>query len=273
VNFEAGPTLTMNSDHGMVPVTHLHVVEWGKGEPVVIVHGSFGWGEDTFGKQRPLSDQYKLLLVDRRGFGKSPAAKRVDFDSDADDIVEVLGEGAHLVGHSYGAIVCLVAAGRKARAVKSLTVIEPPAFQIAMNDPVVESAKQHYAAAYATGTHSTPQQFYANFIGTDPNSLPSLSEEDISAIRSSMTERPPWEADIPLEEITQTTFPKLVVSGGRQRTPRRMAFVKICDILEEKLRAQRLVFEGALHNPQFEQPEQFNTALRKFLDTASARSI
>jgi pimeloyl-ACP methyl ester carboxylesterase len=255
---------------GRVPMTDLHVVEWGKGKSVVMVHGSFGWGEDTFGKQRPLSDRYKLLLVDRRGFGKSPPTKRVDFVSDADDIVEILGEGAHLVGHSYGAVVCLVAAARKPRAVKSLTIIEPPAFQIATNDPVVESAMKHYASVYATGTQSTPQQFYASFIGSDLNSIPSLSEGDIRAIRSSMTERPPWEADIPIEKIARTTCPKLVVSGGGQHKPRRTAFVMICDILEKELGAQRLVFEDARHNPQLEQPEQFNTALRKFLDNASA---
>lgn len=253
-------------------MTDLHVVEWGKGQPVVMVHGSFGWGEDTFGKQRPLSDRYKLLLVDRRGFGKSPPTKRVDFDSDGDDIAEILGDGADLVGHSYGAVACLVAAARKPRAVKSLTIIEPPAFQIATNDPVVESAMQHYASVYATGTRSTPQQFYASFIGSDLNSIPSLSEDDIRAIRSSMTERPPWEGHIPIEEIAQTTYPKLVISGGQQRNPRETAFVKICDILEKKLGAQRLIFEGARHNPQLERPEQFNTALRKFLDEASARS-
>ncbi len=100
-----------------------------------MVHGSFGWGEDTFGKQRPLSDQYRLKLVDRRGFGKSPLTKRVDFDSDANDIANVLSDGAHLVGHSYGAVVSLLAARRRPNAVKSLTVIEPPAFKIAHNRP------------------------------------------------------------------------------------------------------------------------------------------
>jgi pimeloyl-ACP methyl ester carboxylesterase len=253
-------------------MTDLHVTQWGEGEPVVMVHGSFGWGEDTFGKQRPLSDHYKLLLVDRRGFGKSPQAIRVDFAPDAQDIAEILGDGAHLVGHSYGAVVSLVAAARRPRAIKSLTVIEPPAFQIARDDPVVAGAIQHYGAIYETGMKSTPQQFYASFTGRNLNTIPSLSEDDTRAIRSSMTERPPWEADIPLEEIVQSSYPKLVVSGGRQRNSRGMAFVKICDILEKDLRAQRLVFEGTAHNPQLEQPELFNTALRGFLDSASVRS-
>jgi hypothetical protein len=46
-----------------------HVTRWGKGEPIVCVHGSFGWGEETFQKQRELADAYELLLIDRRGYG------------------------------------------------------------------------------------------------------------------------------------------------------------------------------------------------------------
>ncbi len=248
-------------------MTDLHIVEWGTGAPVVMVHGSFGWGEDTFGKQRPLSEHYRLMLVDRRGFGKSRSAERVDFDSDADDIAEIIGNGAHLVGHSYGAVVSLLAAARHPLAVKSLTVIEPPAYKIAMNDPVVESTVQWLAAVYAEGAKATPRQFYANFTRTDLNALPPLSDDDIRAIRSSMTERPPFEAEIPLNELASATFPKLIVSGGRERPVQSQgrALMKVCDVLEHELHACRVVIEGATHNPQLSHPELFNKALLEFL--------
>src|SRR5262249_60113101 len=109
----------------------LHVTVWGDGEPAVLVQGSFGWGEETFKAQCPLADRYKLLLVDRRGFGDTPPRdERVDFAKDADDVAELLGssERAHLVGHSYGGVVSLLAAARQPSAVRSLCVIEPPAF-------------------------------------------------------------------------------------------------------------------------------------------------
>src|SRR5574341_998071 len=106
-------------------MTHLNTVVWGEGAPVILVHGSMGWGTDTFPEQRPLSDQYKLILVDRRGYGDSPPTARSDFEEDAHDIVELLDMGAHLVGQSYGAVVCLVASGLRPEAVWSLTVIEP----------------------------------------------------------------------------------------------------------------------------------------------------
>ena len=95
----------------------VHVTVWGDGEPAVFVHGSFGWGEETWREQRPLAEQYRLLLIDRRGFGASPPDGRVDFDRDADDVAELLEDGAHLVGHSYGGVVSLVAAARRPESV------------------------------------------------------------------------------------------------------------------------------------------------------------
>jgi len=53
---------------------------------------------------------------------------RQDFEEDARDIAALLGDGAHLVGHSYGAVGALYAAALRPEAVHSLTVNEPPAF-------------------------------------------------------------------------------------------------------------------------------------------------
>ncbi len=122
----------------MQSTTGLNVTVWGDGEPAVLVHGSFGWGSKTWEKQRPLAETYRLLLPDRRGFGGSPPEGRVDFDRDADDVADLLAGGAHLVGHSYGGVVSLLAAGRRPDAVRSLTVIEPPALGLVREDPLVE---------------------------------------------------------------------------------------------------------------------------------------
>ena len=94
-------------------MSELHVTTWGDGEPVLFVHGSFVRGGASWAAQRPLADRYRLLFVDRRGYGDSPPTSGEDFDRDADDIAELLGDGAHLVGHSYGAVASLIAAGRR----------------------------------------------------------------------------------------------------------------------------------------------------------------
>jgi pimeloyl-ACP methyl ester carboxylesterase len=111
--------------------TDLHATEIGQGEPIVFIHGAFDPAEETFGKQKELADQYRVVLVDRRGYGESPAADRLDFDAQVDDIMSVVGNGAHLVGQSFGGLLCLLAAAAHPQAVWTLTVIEPIAMSVA----------------------------------------------------------------------------------------------------------------------------------------------
>jgi hypothetical protein len=58
-----------------------------------------------------------------------------------------------------------------------------------------------------------------------------------------MAERPPWEAEIPLDELAAAPFPKLVLSGEHNT-----AFDAVCDVLEEQLGAERAVLPGAGHS-------------------------
>src|SRR3954469_11608601 len=105
---------------------------------VVLVHGSVVNGETTWAAQRPLAEQFELVVPNRRGFPPGPDVERVDYEDEAAWLEQFVEPGTHLVGHSYGAVVSLFAAGRYADRLRSLTVVEPPAFGIAAGDPVVD---------------------------------------------------------------------------------------------------------------------------------------
>jgi len=77
---------------------------------VVLVHGTTTWSTACFEAQRTLARHYRLLVMDRRGFGESPAIDRSDYEADARD-------GAHLVGHSYGGVLIMLAAGLRPQVV------------------------------------------------------------------------------------------------------------------------------------------------------------
>ena len=254
----------------------LHVTTWGDGEPAVFVHGSFGWGEETWREQRPLADRYELLLVDRRGFGRTPPAdRRVDFDADADDIADLLDREAraHLVGHSYGGVVALLAAARRPAAVRSLCVIEPPAFALVRGRPEAEQLIS--LVATAADEASDPEDYRVRFLRAFGFSPPNerLKMKAFSAAQSSWIERPPWEATIPLDELADADFPKLVVRGAWDAAPPEArerggrAFGAVCDVLVDGLRAESAVFEGAAHNPQL-LGAPFNERLRTFWQAA-----
>ena len=93
-------------------MTAVHVTVWGRAAAdapsVVLIHGTLTWGTACFERQRSLADRYRLLVVDRRGYGSSPDIAHSDYAVDAADIVELLGEGAHVVGHSYGGVVAML---------------------------------------------------------------------------------------------------------------------------------------------------------------------
>ena len=50
----------------------LEVVVWGFGPRVVLVHGSVFNGPLTWKEQRPLGERWRLEVLNRRGYGKSP---------------------------------------------------------------------------------------------------------------------------------------------------------------------------------------------------------
>lgn len=253
----------------MRTATGLNVTVWGEGEPAVFVHGSFGWGTKTWQKQRPLSQSYRLLLADRRGFGGSPPDGRVDFDRDADDIAELLGDGAHLVGSSYGGVVSLLAASRRPDSVRSLTVIEPPALGLVRGDPLVEEfiAGAKTAMSGARDPSDCRLRFLRAF--GFPARHAELEGQELEAARSSWRERPPWEAEIPVDDLRGLRT--LVVRGdwldtsASARELGGAALHAVCDALEARLGAGSAVFPAA-HNPQL-LGDPFNERLRAFWET------
>lgn len=259
-------------------MTDLHVSVWGEEGPrVLLVHGSMGWSEETFEMQRPLAERLRLELVDRRGMGASPAAGRVDFERDGEDIAAALGEGAHLVGHSYGAIGCLLAAARRPEAVRSLAVVEPPAFALARGTPAVDELEARLAAVYPAPPETDLDKFYADFceaFGLERPDPGMLSPQDEASIRASMGERPPWEAEIPLAALAAGSFPILVISGTWDETPpeaRRIgggAMSAICEALAAATGAERAVLAGAGHNPQLSVAAAFNERVAAFVEAA-----
>ena len=208
-------------------MTDLHVTTWGDGDRVVLLHGSGGWGEESFAEQRPLADAFRLDLVDRRGFGDSPPAARVDWAVDADDLTRLLDAPAHLVGHSYGAIACLLTAARIPERVRSLTLIEPSTYAIAREHPAVRALFTRMAPVYAAATTLTPGQYVAACAGAfgfaELDGLPDLplSGRLLAATRASRDERPPWDAAIPLAAIAAQRIPTLLVVGAWTARPPR----------------------------------------------------
>jgi pimeloyl-ACP methyl ester carboxylesterase len=234
-------------------------------ERIVLVHGSVMGGRGTWAAQRPLAERFELVVLDRPGFPPNPPVVRVDFESDAGLVAGLLEPGDHLVGHSYGGIVSLLAAASRPDALRSLTVIEPPSTRVAAGVPVVDAFAREGMELYASARTVEPDGYLRRFlaaVGSEYDPPSPLPPELERGARTLAVERGPWEADIPLAALAKTSFPKLVVSGAHLE-----AYDVICDVLERELRAERVVLPGYGHAVQ-RHPE-FNHVLADFVARAS----
>jgi pimeloyl-ACP methyl ester carboxylesterase len=227
---------------------------------IVFVHGSVGNAEMTWAAQRALGEQFELIFLTRGGYPPGPALERIDFEEQAREVAAELREGDHLVGHSYGGVVSLLAAARRP-VLASLTVNEPPAFGVARGNPAVEEFLSHFEQPLP----SSPRDYLAFFLPLVGSSLPlpdPLPPPLEQGARAAIAERSPHEAVIPFEELAATPFPKLVVSGAHSP-----AFDAVCDVLEGRLSSERAVLPGAGHS--LPRAPGYNDVLVDFVERAS----
>jgi pimeloyl-ACP methyl ester carboxylesterase len=250
---------------GSSQATKARVRVFGHGPPVVLVHGSLTadpWEED-WDKQHSLAGRYELRVLTRRGYGDTPPVPRRDFEMDVRDVIEALGEGAHLVGHSYGAGMSLLAGARRPDLVKSLAVVEPPVFAVARGHPAVQEMLGRLTPLYNSVEGLSAEDYFRRFraaiAGRPPSTGPiELTPLDIKGIRAAMLEKPAWEVAVPLEELAAAPFPRLVFSGNWQP-----AFSAVCDVLEQRAGFEKAVIEGGGHLVS-STGEPFNERLEAF---------
>ncbi len=91
----------------------LHYTTHGRGEPLLLIHGGWGLGVNGFHYQeKALAHDYRLVIPDRRGYGRSTHVDGFNADfhwQHADDMLKLLDElktdRARVWGHSDGAII------------------------------------------------------------------------------------------------------------------------------------------------------------------------
>jgi pimeloyl-ACP methyl ester carboxylesterase len=121
----------------------LHVDDSGTGTPVILLHSSGLSGRQWRRLAAALAGRgLRALAVDLTGHGSSaawPEPTPFSFTSDVEAIAALLDTHgpAHVVGHSYGAFVGLLAGLATPRSIRSMVLFDPVAFGAL--DPVVDA--------------------------------------------------------------------------------------------------------------------------------------
>lgn len=102
-----------SSDSGYAEVnkTKLYYEIAGKGEPLVLIHGSFGDRRFWDLQFADLSKKYKVLRYEVRGYGRSALPDSIEVYRDSDDLDALMDflkiKKAHICGLSLGSVIAI----------------------------------------------------------------------------------------------------------------------------------------------------------------------
>jgi len=106
----------------------LHFKQLGHGEPLVLLHGLFGSGDNWFGVAPKLAEKFHVFAPDLRNHGHSPHHAEMDYPLMAADVEKFFAaqkiKSARVIGHSMGGKVAMQLALDFPARVKKLVVVD-----------------------------------------------------------------------------------------------------------------------------------------------------
>lgn len=106
----------------------LHYREMGEGQPMVILHGLFGFSDNWQTHAKKLAEYYRVILVDLRNHGHSDWTEDFSYSLMAEDVKELCDDlGLNkiiLLGHSMGGKVAMYFAQYYEELLEKLIVVD-----------------------------------------------------------------------------------------------------------------------------------------------------
>lgn len=253
----------------------LFAVEVGQGHPLLMLHG---WPLDhrMFNYQlQELARNFRIVAIDRRGFGRStaPADMSRELD-DIDRLLEQLDLGRlHLLGVSQGGRVALRYAATRPERLRSLLLQGAVVDGLDVPEPESERVPiEHYANLARMGRL---EEVIEHWLRHPMMLLPenSISERrllnDIVAEYSGMDlvnydpQHYRFDEDV-LTKLDASALPVLLLTGTLE-TEVRKAHAK--EILARVVTSHEIVFGASGHLSNLTEPEAFNRAVTDFCRT------
>lgn len=98
--------------------------------PLLLLHGLTGQGADWATVAEDFAEDWRVYIVDLRGHGASPKARRYSFDLMRDDVIALLRTldltGVTVIGHSLGGVIGYRLAHAEPDLVRALVLEETP---------------------------------------------------------------------------------------------------------------------------------------------------
>ncbi len=256
------------------------------GDPLVLVHGSWGDHDNWASVVPALAEQYRVVTYDRRGHSRSerPVGQGSIHEDAADlaALVEELGLApAHIVGNSGGAAVALRLAARRPELFRSLVVHEPAIFLVLAGDPEGEAALsalgtrlQPVVERLAAGDDAGGAEAFVETIAFGPGGWAQLTP----AMRATFIHNAPTFLDetrdpegigADLQGLRGFDRPTLLTRGDTSPSFFSRVIAKVAEAMPH---ARVHTFAGAGHVPHITHPAEYVRVVQEFLATAGMRA-
>lgn len=248
----------------------------GDGPPIVLIHG-YPFNRSLWNEQvEALSNAYRVIAPDLRGFGESDASPgTATMNRMAQDVARLMDqleiEQAVIAGLSMGGYVTLAFCRQAPARVKALVLADTRAQ--ADTDEAKQTRHQQAEKALSEGMAGIADAMLPKLL--TPETV-SKRPELVKRIRDMMLKTKPEGAaaallgmaqrDDQTEFISSINVPALILVG------REDAITPVADSekMQAKIAGSRLVvIENAGHVSNLEQTEQFNSALSAFLEKSA----
>ncbi|WP_086819608.1 alpha/beta fold hydrolase [Allokutzneria sp. NRRL B-24872] len=253
----------------------------GRGDPIVFVHGSWDDHRSWDRVATPIAEHSTVIRYDRRGHTASTAPRgQGSILEDVSDLLAVVdsvaGGRAHLVGHSYGSSIVLLATAKRPEAVRSVLVHEPPLFAaLSIKDPLADELRlaaaqrmREAAELLGFGDVEAGTRTFVEHVGFGEGSWLGLFTAEQRATMMANAEtwldqyRDPDRLAVDASALAGLGVPVTVTTGG-DTLPIYRAVVRA--ITEQLPEARVHVIPGAGHAPQLSHPTAFVEAVRSVL--------
>lgn len=198
----------IKSGHAAVNGVNYYYAVYGKGEPLLLLHGGFGQIEMFGPNLTKLAQSRQVIGVDLQGHGRTPLGDRelnlVDMGNDMAGVLKKLGfDKVDVLGYSMGGGVAFQFAVQHPEMVRRLVLLSTPFSQDGFY-PEMLPQQAAIGAAMAEQMKETPMYKSYAAIAPHPEEFPKL----LDAMGAYMRKPYDWSAD-----IKKLTMPVMLIYG------------------------------------------------------------
>jgi pimeloyl-ACP methyl ester carboxylesterase len=254
------PPMPTTDDKGQVECNgaRIYYARYGKGDPVILLHGGLGNSEHWANQVPALADKFQVIAIDSRGQGRSTRTKaQASYDLMASDVLAVMDhlklDKASLVGWSDGGEIALKIAIAHPERVAKL-------FVYGANYDVNGSKPRGGPPSATFNTYAVKCRADFERLSATPKQYNSVVDWLLPVWRNPM--------GFTKDQLRSIQAPTMIADGDHDEIIVREQIEEMAQLIPH---AQLKIFTDTSHFALWQDPEAFAATLVEFLSTPIAK--